>query len=54
VFENRQCEEEEEDRQRGKNGKRHVQAAVEVLPRSAVGAFGEMLLVVFAHLRGYP
>jgi hypothetical protein len=54
VLENRQREEEEEDRQRGQNGQRHIQAAVELLPGAAVGAFGKMLLVVLAHLRGDP
>src|ERR1039458_1239581 len=54
VLENRQREEEEKDRRRGENGKRYIQAAVELLPRAAMGAFGKMLLVVLAHLRRDP
>ena len=46
VLEDGQREEEEENRQRGENGQRYIQAAVKLLPCAAMGAFGEMLLVV--------
>ena len=54
VVENRQREEEEEYRQRSENGQRRIQAAVELLPGAAVGAFGKMMFVVLAHLRVNP
>jgi hypothetical protein len=54
VYDNRQREEEEDNRQRCQNRQRHIQAAVEVLPGAAVGTFGKMLLVVLAHLRNNP
>src|SRR5208337_3859798 len=54
VIENQQCEEEKEDCQRSQNRQSYIQAAVELLTREAVGTFGEMLLIVFAHLRINP
>jgi hypothetical protein len=51
VMKNREGEEEEEHRERGQYSQRYIQAAVELLPGAAVRAFGEMMLIVFAHLR---
>ncbi len=51
VVKNGQREEEEEDGQRSEHGQRYVQAAVELLPGAAVGALGEVMLIVLAHLR---
>jgi hypothetical protein len=54
MMKHRQRKEKEEDRQRSKNSQGYIEAAVKLLPASAVCAFDKMLLVVLAHLRVDP
>ncbi len=54
VLESREGEQEEQDRQRCQHSKRNVKTAVELQPRAAMAAVGEVLFVIPAHLRRNP
>jgi hypothetical protein len=54
VAQNGEREEGEKYGERGENDKSYVETAVEFETGAAAAAIGEMLLIVFAHLRGNP
>jgi len=51
VLHDRERKQKEHRRQRGQHGQRHIERTMELLPRPAMRAFLEVLLVVLAHLR---